>query len=191
MGRAMEAISKGPLYLDDTPGITVAEVRGKARRLKRERGLDLIVVDYIQLMQPSTTARSENRQQQISEISRQLKALAKELDVPILAISQLSRAAVRGEGKGEGAVKMPDLSHLRESGALEQDADIVLFIHRPSYYDPEMEDQRLAKVRVAKHRNGPVGEKDLAFFHEWTLFMDLDPHHDDPPAPDGPESNAE
>lgn len=191
LGRAMEAISKGPLYLDDTPGITVAEVRGKARRLKRERGLDLIVVDYIQLMQPSTTARSENRQQQISEISRQLKALAKELDVPILAISQLSRAAVRGEGKGEGAVKMPDLSHLRESGALEQDADIVLFIHRPSYYDPEMEDQRLAKVRVAKHRNGPVGEKDLAFFHEWTLFMDLDPHHDDPPAPDGPESNAE
>ncbi len=184
LGTAMEAISKAPLFLDDTPGITVSEVRGKARRLKREKGLDLIVIDYIQLMQSSVTARNENRQQQISEISRQLKGLAKELDVPVLAISQLSRAAV---GKGEGAVKMPDLSHLRESGALEQDADIVIFIHRPAYYDSAQEDNHLAKIRVAKHRNGPVGEKDLAFFNEWTLFMDLDTHHDEPVYESGAE----
>ena len=191
LGAAMEAISKGPFYLDDTPGITVSEVRGKVRRLKRERGLDLIVVDYIQLMQSSVTARNENRQQQISEISRQLKGLAKELDVPVLAISQLSRAAVRGEGKGEGAIKMPDLSHLRESGALEQDADIVLFIHRPAYYDPELEDNTLAKIRVAKHRNGPVGEKELAFFNEWTLFMDLDTQHDAPLSGDEQEEKGQ
>ncbi len=175
LGLAMEAISKAPLYLDDTPGITVSEVRGKSRRLKREKGLDLIVIDYLQLMQSSADMRREGRQQQISEISRQLKGLAKELDVPVLAISQLSRAAVP---KGEAQAKMPDLSHLRESGALEQDADIVLFIHRPAYYEEGKSDDRVAKVRVAKHRNGPVGDKELAFFNEWSLFMDIDTHHE-------------
>lgn len=174
---AMNGIMDAELYLDDTPGITVAEIRGKCRRLQRERGLDLIVVDYIQLMQSSTSSRQENRQQQISEISRQLKGLAKELDVPVVAISQLSRAAVAGRNEREP--KKPDLSHLRESGALEQDADVVLFIHRPSYYDPENSNKLLALAIVAKHRNGPVGEVKLGFKDSSTLFFDMDFDHDE------------
>lgn len=162
---ALAPLAEAKIYLDDTPGITVMEMRAKARRLKMEKGLDLIVIDYIQLMQGSR--RSENRQQEISEISRSLKALARELDVPVLALSQLSRAVE------QSADKRPNLSHLRESGALEQDADIVIFIHRPEYYDPDTEQRGIAEIIVAKHRNGPVGTAELAFIKEYTKFMDL------------------
>ncbi|MCR6545542.1 replicative DNA helicase [Dehalobacterium formicoaceticum] len=162
---ALAPLAEAKIYLDDTPGITVMEMRAKARRLKAEKGLDLIVIDYIQLMQGNR--RSENRQQEISEISRSLKALARELDVPVMALSQLSRAVE------QSADKRPNLSHLRESGALEQDADIVIFIHRPEYYDPDTEQRGIAEIIVAKHRNGPVGTAELAFIKEYTKFMDL------------------
>ena len=174
LSQSLDAIANAKIFLDDTPGITVAEVRGKCRRLQREQGLDLLIIDYIQLMQSSNSTRQENRQQQISEISRQLKGLAKELNVPVIAISQLSRAAV---ARTEGKPKMPDLSHLRESGALEQDADIVIFIHRPCYYDRENENELLAIVRVAKHRNGPVGEAKLGFIENCANFVDMDFEH--------------
>ncbi|ATW28684.1 replicative DNA helicase [Candidatus Formimonas warabiya] len=162
---ALAPLAEAKIYLDDTPGITVLEMRAKARRLKAEKGLDLIVIDYIQLMQGNR--RSENRQQEISEISRSLKALARELEVPVLALSQLSRAVEQSSDK------RPTLSHLRESGALEQDADVVIFIHRPEYYDPDTEQRGIAEIIVAKHRNGPVGKAELAFLKEYTKFMDL------------------
>lgn len=186
---AMSDIGSAALYLDDTPNITVAEIRGKVRRLKKEKGLDLIVIDYIGLMQASAfLARSDNRQQQISEISRQLKGMAKELDVPIIVISQLNRTAVKGDNTA--TTKEPDLSHLRESGALEQDADIVLFIHRPSYYNPEMEDKSLARVIIAKHRNGAVGRVDMTFISEYTLFTDREKEHPEEGEPIPPEELA-
>ncbi len=162
---ALAPLAQANIYLDDTPGISVLEMRAKARRLKGEKGLDLIVIDYIQLMQGSH--RSENRQQEISAISRSLKALARELEVPVLALSQLSRAVEQSSDK------RPNLSHLRESGALEQDADVVLFIHRPEYYDPDTEKRGIAEIMIAKHRNGPVGKIELAFLKEYTKFMDL------------------
>lgn len=165
LSMALAPLSEAKIYLDDTPGITVMEMRAKARRLKAEKGLDLIVIDYIQLMQGGR--RSENRQQEISEISRSLKALARELEVPVLALSQLSRAVEQSSDK------RPNLSHLRESGALEQDADVVIFIHRPEYYDPDTEQKGIAEIIVAKHRNGPVGTAELAFLKEYTKFLDL------------------
>lgn len=174
LASAMEEISRSNLYIDDTSMISVAEIRSKLRKLKREKGLDLVFIDYIGLMQASSLQRTENRQQQISEISRQLKGLAKELEVPVVVISQLNRASVKSEGK----VKEPDLSHLRESGALEQDADIVIFIHRPHYYD-ETEDQHLSKAIVAKNRNGAVGTAYLGFLREFSLFCDMDFHHEE------------
>ena len=180
LAEAMEEISRSNLYIDDTSMITVAEIRGKLKKLKREKGLDLVVVDYIGLMQPSASQMRESRQQQISEISRQLKSIAKELEVPVIVISQLNRASVKSEGK----VKEPDLSHLRESGALEQDADIVIFIHRPYYYD-KTENPYLAKAVVAKNRSGAVGTAYLGFLSQFTLFCDMDFDHEDeePPAP--------
>lgn len=174
LASAMEEISRSNLYIDDTSMISVAEIRSKLRKLKREKGLNLVVIDYIGLMQASSLQQRESRQQQISEISRQLKGLAKELEVPVIVISQLNRASVKNEGK----VKEPDLSHLRESGALEQDADIVIFIHRPHYYD-ESEDKHLAKVIVAKNRNGAVGTAYLGFLREYSLFCDMDFHHEE------------
>lgn len=164
---ALSPLADAKIYLDDTPGITVMEMRAKARRLKADKGLDLIMIDYIQLMEGGK--RSENRQQEISAISRSLKALARELEVPVLALSQLSRAVE------QSADKKPNLSHLRESGALEQDADVVLFIHRPEYYDPDTEQKGIAEIIVAKHRNGPVGHAELAFIKEYTKFLDLAP----------------
>lgn len=174
LAESMEEISRSNLYIDDTSMITVAEIRGKLKRLKREKGLDLVVVDYIGLMQASASQLNQSRQQQISEISRQLKGLAKELEVPIVVISQLNRASVKNEGK----VKEPDLSHLRESGALEQDADIVIFIHRPYYYDTT-ENKFLAKAIVAKNRSGAVGTAYLGFLSQFTLFCDMDFDHEE------------
>lgn len=162
---ALAPLAEAKIYLDDTAGINVMEMRAKTRRLQAEKGLDLVVIDYLQLMQGSR--RSESRQQEISEISRSLKALARELNVPVLALSQLSRAVEQSSDK------RPNLSHLRESGALEQDADIVLFIHRPEYFDPETDKKGIAEIIIAKHRNGPVGTAELAFLSEFTKFMDL------------------
>lgn len=173
LARAVGPLSEAPLYIDDTPGIPVLELRAKARRLKSERGLGLVVVDYLQLMQPGR--RVENRQQEIADISRSLKALARELNIPVLALSQLSRAVEQSHDR------RPSLSHLRESGALEQDSDCVLFIHRPDYYDPESEKRGIAEIIVAKHRNGPTGSVELAFLPEFTLFMDLAREEDIPP----------
>jgi len=165
LSAALVPLADAKIYLDDTPALTVMEMRAKTRRLKAEKGLDLVVIDYLQLMQGGR--RVENRQQEIAEISRALKALARELEVPVLALSQLSRAVEQSSDK------RPNLSHLRESGALEQDADVVIFIHRPEYYDPDTDKKGIAEIMVAKHRNGPVGKADLAFLKEYTKFMDL------------------
>lgn len=141
------------------------ELKAKARRLKSKVGLDLIVIDYLQLMQIGY--RSDNRQQEISEISRSLKAIAKELEVPVVALSQLSRAPeLRGD-------KRPILSDLRESGAIEQDADVVMFLYRDEYYNTDTEKRNIGEVNIAKHRNGPTGTVELAFLPQYTKFVNI------------------
>lgn len=167
--KAAQPLSTARIYIDDTPSVSILELRAKSRRLKAERGLDLIVIDYLQLMQ--INRRSENRQQEISEISRSLKALARELNVPVIAISQLSRAVEQSHEK------RPALSHLRESGALEQDADLVMFIYREDYYNPDTDKPGVAEIIIAKHRNGPTGVVELGFIKEFTKFIDLDRYH--------------
>jgi replicative DNA helicase len=163
-------LSEAKIYLDDTPGISLTEMRSKARRLMMERGFDLLIVDYLQLMQGSGGSRvgHENRVQEISEISRGLKGLARELDVPVLALSQLSRAV---ESRTD---KRPQLSDLRESGSIEQDSDVVMFIYRDEVYNPETERPNIADIIIAKHRNGPVGTINLYFQPAQTRFRDLD-----------------
>jgi replicative DNA helicase len=167
---ACDRLAKAPIYVDDTGSITLMEIRSKARRLKmREPGLGLIIVDYLQLM--TTGASVENRVQEVSQISRQLKVLARDLDVPVLALSQLSRAVEQRHDK------RPILSDLRESGSLEQDADLVLFIYRDEYYNPETTDQQgLAEVHLSKHRNGPTGMVKLSFLKRFAKFADLAAH---------------
>lgn len=157
-------LSKSPIYIDDTPGISALELRAKARRLKAQFDIGLIVVDYLQLMQGSKS--SENRQQEISEISRSLKALARELSVPLIAVSQLSRAVEQRSDR------RPQLSDLRESGAIEQDADLVVLLLREEYYTPTEENKGVAEVIIAKQRNGPVGSVKLTFINEYTRFAD-------------------
>lgn len=154
-----------PLFIDDSPGLSVRQVRAKARRLKAEKGLGLVVIDYLQLLQGS--ARAENRQQEIAEISRSLKALAKDLEVPVIALAQLSRSVEQRDKK------RPIMSDLRESGSLEQDADIVMFIYREEYYKPDTEKKGIAEIIVGKQRNGPTGTVELAFLKEYTRFMNL------------------
>lgn len=166
ISRAAAVLAEAPIFIDDTPGVTMVEVRAKSRRMKNERGLGLVIIDYLQLMQPGNR-KTENRQQEISEISRSLKALARELNVPVLALSQLSRAVEQSQDK------RPSLSHLRESGALEQDSDCVIFIHRPEYFDRDTEKKGIAEIIVAKHRHGPVGTVEMAFLPEFTRFVDL------------------
>ncbi|MDD4047403.1 MAG: replicative DNA helicase [Clostridia bacterium] len=168
--KVTQPLSTANIYIDDTPAISVLELRAKARRLKAEKGLGLIIIDYIQLMQMGK--RNENRQQEISEISRSLKALARELNIPVLALSQLSRAVEQTQDK------RPALSHLRESGALEQDADIVMFIFREEYYVPDTEKPGIAEIIIAKHRNGPTGSVELGFIKEFTKFVNIDKYHD-------------
>jgi len=158
-------LSESPIYIDDTPGVTVLELRAKARRMKSKYDIQLIMLDYLQLMQGPSNI--ENRQQEISEISRSLKALARELDVPVIAVSQLSRAVE------QRADKRPQLSDLRESGAIEQDADLVILLLREEYYNPTDENRGLAEVIIAKQRNGPVGSIPLAFISEFTRFENL------------------
>lgn len=164
---AADRLSSAPVYIDDTAGMSVVEMRAKARRLKIEHGLSLIVIDYLQLMQGGSSGRGENRQQEISEISRFLKSLARELDVPVIALSQLSRQVESRQ------IKRPMLSDLRESGSLEQDADIVAFLYREDYYDPDTEKKNITEVIVAKHRNGPVDTVQLFFHKQFTRFSDL------------------
>ena len=164
------AATLGPLaasniYMDDTSGITPSQLRSRCRRLKMERGLDLVIVDYLQLM--SADGHVENRQNEVSEISRNLKSIAKELNVPLVALAQLSRAGAQRSDK------RPILSDLRDSGALEQDADVIMFLHREEYYDPNTEDKNIAEVIVAKQRNGPLGTVKLAWLGQYTRFASL------------------
>ena len=166
-------LSEAPIWIDDTPAMTVLEMRSKARRLKAEADVGLIIVDYLQLMHG--LGRQESRQQEISEISRSLKALAKELEVPVLALSQLSRAV-----ETRGGDRRPILSDLRESGAIEQDADVVAFIYRPEVYDRSPENIGLAEVIVGKQRNGPTGTVRLAFSSDCTRFDNLSTRPDAP-----------
>ncbi|MBU7007516.1 replicative DNA helicase [Phosphitispora fastidiosa] len=164
-------LARASLFIDDTPGITPMEMRAKCRRLKAEHGLSLIVIDYLQLMQGGRK-RTENRQQEISDISRSMKMLAREIQAPVIALSQLSRAVEQRQDK------RPMMSDLRESGSLEQDADIVMFIYRDEYYHPEDSEKKgQAEIIVAKQRNGPVGSVDLGFMKEYTKFVNLDKQH--------------
>ena len=157
-------IGKSDLIIDDTSGISVSELRSKCRKYKMERGLDLIIIDYLQLMSGSTGRRNESRQQEISEISRALKGIARELNVPVIALSQLSRAVEQRPNK------RPMLSDLRESGAIEQDADVVMFIYRDDYYNPDTKDKNIAEIIIGKQRNGPIGTVRLAWIPQYTRF---------------------
>ena len=160
-------IGKSNLIIDDTPGISVSELRSKCRKYKLEHGLDIVIIDYLQLMTGSVGKNSESRQQEISEISRSLKGLARELNVPVVALSQLSRAV---ESRPD---KRPMLSDLRESGAIEQDADVVMFIYMDEYYNKDSEFKKQAEIIIAKQRNGPVGTVNLAWLGEYTKFANL------------------
>src|SRR5881409_1949533 len=163
---ACDRLAKAPIYVDDTGSISMMEIRSKCRRLKsKEPRLGLVIVDYLQLMTSGTTV--ENRVQEVSQISRALKVLARDLEVPIMALSQLSRAVEQRHDK------RPILSDLRESGSLEQDADIVAFIYRDEYYDDESDQQGLAEVHLAKHRNGPTDTVKLSFLKRYAKFADL------------------
>ena len=158
-------IGKSNLFIDDTPGISVSELRSKCRKLKLEKNLSMIIIDYLQLM--SGSGRSESRQQEISDISRSLKAIARELSVPVLALSQLSRAVEQRPDH------RPMMSDLRESGAIEQDADVVMFIYRDDYYNHETEKKDIAEIIIAKQRNGPIGTVELAWIPKYTKFANL------------------
>ncbi|ASN03820.1 replicative DNA helicase [Virgibacillus necropolis] len=176
---AMGSLSNAGIYIDDSPGIRVSEIRSKCRRLKQEHGLGMIVIDYLQLIQGSANSR-DNRQQEVSEISRSLKGLARELNVPLIALSQLSRGVEQRQDK------RPMMSDLRESGSIEQDADIVGFLYRDDYYDSESEKQNIIEIIISKQRNGPVGNVELAFVKEYNKFVDLDHRYqesDIPPVP--------
>ena len=163
--RAMGPLSQAPIYIDDTPGISPMEIRSKCRRLKAEKGIGLIVIDYLQLM--SGNGRNDSRQQEISEISRALKAIAREMEAPVIALSQLSRACE------QRADHRPMLSDLRESGAIEQDADVVAFLYRDEYYFPDTEKKNQAELIIAKQRNGPTGTVDLAWLGQYTKFQNF------------------
>lgn len=165
VAQALAPLSEAPIFIDDTPGISVMDIRAKCRRLKLEKNLGLVVIDYLQLMQGR--GRVESRQQEVSEISRSLKILAKELNVPVVTMSQLSRGP---ESRND---HRPMLSDLRESGAIEQDADIVMFLYRDDYYNPDTEKKNIAEVIIAKHRNGSTGTIDLRWFGEYTKFANL------------------
>jgi replicative DNA helicase len=170
LAKAMGPLAQSKIFIDDTPGISVMEIKGKCRRLKVDHGLDLILIDYLQLM--SGEGKSENRQQEISNISRALKGLAREMDCPVVALSQLSRAPeVRGDHR-------PILSDLRESGAIEQDADVVMFLYRDEYYNPDTEKKNIGEVIIAKQRNGATGIIELAWLGQFTKFANLEKYRE-------------
>jgi len=168
LGYAMSVLSEAPIYIDDSPMLSVMEIRTKARRLQSEHGIGLILIDYLQLMQGRSSSKDVNRVQEISDISRSLKGLARELNVPVLALSQLSRAVEHRPDK------RPMLADLRESGSIEQDADVVMFIYREDYYNQESDRKNLAELLIKKHRNGPVGDIQLYFVPEQTKFRSVD-----------------
>jgi len=165
---SVRRIGNSHLVIDDTSGITATELRSKCRKLKIEQGLDLVIIDYLQLMSGSGKRKGENRQQEISEISRSLKVMARELNVPVIALSQLSRAVEQRPDK------KPMLSDLRESGAIEQDADMVMFLYRDEYYNPDSEEKGVAEVIIAKQRSGPTGSVKLAWLANLTKFGNLE-----------------
>lgn len=169
---AIGALSEAEVYIDDTPGITVADIRAKCRRLKKEKGLGMILIDYLQLIQGRGKA-GENRQQEVSEISRTLKQIARELEVPVIALSQLSRGVEQRQDK------RPMMSDLRESGSIEQDADIVAFLYRDDYYNQETEKKNIIEIIIAKQRNGPVGTVELVFLKQFNKFVSLDRTHEE------------
>jgi replicative DNA helicase len=162
----IDKLSAAPIYIDDSSSITVSEIRAKCRRLKQTKNLGLVVIDYLQLMQGSR--RADNRQQEISEISRSLKVLAKELDIPVIALSQLSRTS---ETRSD---KRPMLSDLRESGAIEQDADLVMFLYRDDYYNKDSQEKNIAEVIIAKQRSGTTGTYKLGWQGRYTKFVNID-----------------
>lgn len=167
---SMAKLSEAQIHIDDQPGTNILKMRSSARRLKNEHGLDLLIVDYLQLMHPTSSKASDSMVQQVTEISRSLKLLARELDVPVLALSQLSRAVEQRGGK-------PRLSDLRDSGSIEQDADVVMFIHREDKINKESERPNIAEIMVEKHRNGPVGSCELYFDGQHVRFLNLDNNH--------------
>ncbi|HEY9581890.1 MAG TPA: replicative DNA helicase [Savagea sp.] len=171
---AIGTLSNAGIFIDDSPGVRVNEIRSKCRRLKQEHGLGMIVIDYLQLIMGSGRS-GENRQQEVSEISRSLKALARELEVPVIALSQLSRGVEQRQDK------RPMMSDLRESGSIEQDADIVSFLYREDYYDKETENKNLIEIIIAKQRNGPTGTVTLAFAKEYNKFLNVDWSQQPPP----------
>ncbi|MEO3945755.1 replicative DNA helicase [Gorillibacterium sp. CAU 1737] len=167
MTMAIGSLSEANIYIDDSPSVTVSDIRAKCRRLKKERGLGMILIDYLQLIQGRGKS-GENRQQEVSEISRTLKQIARELEVPVIALSQLSRGVEQRQDK------RPMMSDLRESGSIEQDADIVAFLYRDDYYNQESEKKNIIEIIIAKQRNGPVGTVELAFLKNYNKFVSLD-----------------
>ncbi len=172
---AMGALSRAGIYIDDAAGIRINDIRAKCRRLKQEHGLGMILIDYLQLIQGPGKA-GQNRQQEVSDISRSLKGLARELEVPVIALSQLSRGVEQRQDK------RPMMSDLRESGSIEQDADIVAFLYREDYYDKETEDANTIEIIVAKQRNGPTDTVKLAFKKEYNKFVSVDWSQQMPPS---------
>lgn len=171
LSEAMGEMAEAPIYIDDTPGMSVLEMRTKARREAHNHPLGLIIVDYLQLMQASGRNNGDNRVQEVSEISRGLKMIARELNVPVIALSQLSRSV---ENRNP---QIPQLADLRESGSIEQDADLVMFLYREDYYNPDTDNQHITDLLIAKHRNGPTGRIKLYFHPERLRFMSLDKEH--------------
>lgn len=193
IGHAMGILSEAPIYIDDSPGNNVMQIRTKARRLQAEHGLGLIIIDYMQLMESHTKRNSDNRVQEVAEISRNLKGIARELNVPVLALSQLSRAVEQSKPA------IPKLAHLRESGSIEQDADVVMFIYRKAsdrnyrLEDIPPDERHLGEIHIAKHRNGPTGVVKLFFDEQHSSFKNLDTsfvdNHTAPPENNQPEPN--
>ncbi len=173
MGEVMDKLNQAPLYIDDSVGMSIVQLKAKARRLQMEHGLDMVIVDYLQLMSTGTPAYQHNRVQEISEISRSLKSLGRELHIPIIALSQLSRAVELRNPK------IPQLSDLRESGAIEQDADVVMMLYRKDYYEENLSEDEMGitEVFIRKHRNGPIGKADLRFDKTQMRFYDIDRRH--------------
>ncbi len=169
LSESLGPISESEIYIDDTPGISITEIRAKCRKLKLEKNIGLVIIDYLQLISGSGSRKNGSREQEISEISRSLKILAKELDVPVIALSQLSRAPEQRKDDHR-----PMLSDLRESGAIEQDADIVMFLYRDDYYNQDSENRNIAEVILAKHRSGSTGTIELAWFGSCTKFANID-----------------
>jgi replicative DNA helicase len=162
LGESADIVGLSPLIIDDTPGISIGELRSKCRKYKLEHDIKMVIIDYLQLM--TSRSRTDSRQQEVSEISRSLKALARELNVPVVALSQLSRAVEQRPDH------RPMLSDLRESGSIEQDADVVMFIYRDDYYHPDTEKKNISEINIAKQRNGPVGMVELVWIPEFTKF---------------------